>query len=217
MIESATTRILIDTSSDFRQQMLHHNVMELHGVVYTHHHFDHIGGFDDIRPYNFYSGSAMPIYAMQETFDVIRSTFPYAFGLIEPNGTSVPSVATTIIDDAPFTVGDIDLIPIPMLHGKNVRVNGYRIGNFAYCTDANHISESSMQLLEGLDTLILDGLRWEKHPTHFTVGESLKIVEQLQPRITYLTHIAHQLKHEETESQLPPNVRLAYDNLVIGL
>jgi len=96
-------------------------------------------------------------------------------------------------------------------------VNGYRIGNFAYCTDANHIPEASMELLDGLDTLILDGLRWEPHPTHFTVGESLQIVEKLQPRITYLTHIAHQLQHEKTESQLPSNVRLAYDDLEIIL
>jgi len=187
--------------------------MDLHGVVFTHHHFDHIGGFDDIRPYNFRAEAPMPIYAMTETLDVLKSTFPYAFGNVEPTGTSVPHVDVHIIDETPFTIGDIQLIPIPLMHGQTVRVNGYRINNMAYCTDANFIPKKSMELLRGLDTLVLDGLRWNRHPTHFTVSESLNIVNVLQPRITYLTHIAHQLKHDATEAVLPENVRLAYDDL----
>ena len=105
------------------------------------------------------------------------------------------------------------MTPIPMLHGKSLRVNGYRFGNVAYCTDTNHIPEASMELLKGLDILILDGLRNEKHPTHFTVRESLEIIEELQPKKAYLTHIAHQLKHAEAEEELPSHVRLAYDGL----
>lgn len=216
LVQSASTTMVVDTSSDFRQQMLSHRILELDAVVYTHHHFDHIGGFDDVRPYNFRSGAALPIYALQETADVLQSTFPYAFGLTPSSGTSVPSIDVQIIDDEPFRVGDVDVLPIPMRHGEALRVNGYRFGNVAYCTDTNSIPETSMALLEGLDTLILDGLRWEPHPTHFTVEQSLAIVDMLKPRRTYLTHIAHQLRHADTEALLPDHVRLAYDNLVIN-
>lgn len=215
LVQSATTTVVIDTSTDFRQQMLHHRILDVDAVVYTHHHFDHIGGFDDIRPYNFRSGKPLPIYALDETMDVLRSTFPYAFGLTTPNGTSVPSIDCHTIDDQAFRIGDIDLLPIPMYHGSSLRVNGYRIGPIAYCTDTNHIPERSLERLQGLDTLILDGLRWEPHPTHFTVEQALAVVERLQPRQTYLTHIAHQLRHADTEAMLPPHVRLAYDNLVV--
>ncbi|RPI67746.1 MAG: MBL fold metallo-hydrolase [Ignavibacteriae bacterium] len=216
LIESDHTTVLIDTSSDFRQQMLRHRVMKIDGVVFTHHHFDHIGGFDDIRPYNFNVGAPMPIHAMQETLDVLEYTFPYAFGKVPSSGTSVPSVDVRIIDRDPFTIGDITLQPIPLYHGSSLRVNGYRMNNVAYCTDTNLIPVPSMELLKGLDVLILDGLRWEPHPTHFTIGDALRVVEQLQPKTTYLTHIAHQIKHADTEAQLPNNVFLAYDGLVVS-
>ena len=215
LVESETTTVVIDTSMDFRQQMLKHNVMSIDGIVFTHHHFDHIGGFDDIRPFNFRSGKAMDIYCLAETLGVLKSTFPYAFGMVTSTGTSVPSVEVTVIDDAPFKVGDIEIVPIPMQHGRSLRVNGYRIGNVAYCTDTNHIPDSSKDLLRGLDTLVLDGLRWNAHPTHFTVDQAVAMAEELQAKQTYLTHIAHQLKHDETEAKLPANVRIAYDDLVI--
>ena len=215
LVQSDTTTVVIDTSMDFRQQMLKHQVMEIDAVVFTHHHFDHIGGFDDIRPFNFRSGRPMQIYCMAETLAVLESTFPYAFGKATSTGTSVPSVEVTIIDDAPFTIGDLEFVPIPMLHGPKLRVNGYRIGDVAYCTDTNFIPETSMERLQGLDTLVLDGLRWNAHPTHFTVDEAIAIAETLKPRMTYLTHIAHQLKHAETEARLPDHVRIAVDDQVI--
>ncbi|MFM8771409.1 MAG: MBL fold metallo-hydrolase [Candidatus Kapaibacterium sp.] len=217
MVESATTRVIIDTSSDFRHQMLAHSVLELDAVVYTHHHFDHIGGFDDLRPYAFRRGSAVPIYAMPETAQVLRSTFPYAFGLVESTGASIPNITLHEIDKAPFTIGDIEFLPIPMRHGQRMRVNGYRMGSFAYCTDTNHIDASSMKLLEGLDVLIIDGLRWDKHPTHFTINESLALIDQLRPRKAYLTHIAHQVLHASDSAKLPSGVELCYDGLTIAL
>ncbi|MCC6330362.1 MAG: MBL fold metallo-hydrolase [Ignavibacteria bacterium] len=216
LIRSDTTTVVIDTSSDFRQQMLTHTVLDIHGVVYTHHHFDHIGGFDDLRPYSFRSGSPVEVYGTNETLAVIRSTFPYAFGLVQPTGASTPNVHLNTITQAPFTIGDIPITPIPLLHGS-MNVNGYRIGNLAYCTDTNNIPSSSMELLRGLDTLILDGLRWKKHPTHFSIPESLHIIEQLQPGQTYLTHIAHQVLHTETSARLPVGVALAYDNLELDI
>jgi phosphoribosyl 1,2-cyclic phosphate phosphodiesterase len=215
MVESESTRVIIDTSSDFRAQMLAHSVLEIDGVVYTHHHFDHIGGFDDLRPYAFRRGAAVPVYAMAETIGVLRSTFPYAFGLVESTGASIPNVELHTITEDPFSVGDIDILPIPLRHGQRMRVNGYRIGAVAYCTDTNHIPASSMQLLEGLDVLILDGLRWEPHPTHFMIEESLEIIDRLRPKRTYLTHIAHQILHAIDSEKLPPSVQFCYDGLVI--
>lgn len=212
LVQSGTTTIIIDTSPDFRQQMLTHNVMHIDAVVFTHHHFDHIGGFDDIRPYNFRDQKPLPIYAMQKTVDVLMSTFPYAFQEPEQIGGGVPQVDIHCIDDQPFTIGDITLVPIPMMHGK-IRVNGYRIGPMAYCTDTNFIPDSSMGLLMGLEVLILDGLRWKTHNTHYTIDEALSVVDQLKPRMTYLTHIAHQVEHSVGDKYLPPHVRLAWDGL----
>lgn len=215
LVRDASTTIVIDTSLDFRQQMLAHNVLDLDAVVFTHHHYDHIGGFDDVRPYNFRSGRPLPVFGMAETLDVLRTTFPYAFGLVASTGASVPSVDVHTIDDEPFRVGTIDILPIPMRHGRDLRVNGYRIGNVAYCTDTNHIPPSSMERLTGLDTLIIDGLRWEDHPTHFTIHQALAVIETLRPRRAYLTHVAHQVLHARDAALLPDGVEFAVDGLVI--
>ncbi len=216
LLQTATTTVVIDTSPDFRQQMLMHAVMDIDAIVFTHHHFDHIGGFDDIRPYNFRNGKPLPIYGMPRTIEIVKQTFPYAFNEPEQLGGGVPKVNIHVIDSSAFTIGDLTFLPIPMLHGS-IQVNGYRIGNLAYCTDTNAIPEASMGLLMGLDVLVLDGLRWKAHTTHFTIDQALAIVDQLNPRITYLTHIAHQVKHSEGDAYLPPHVRLAFDGLTIDL
>ncbi|MBU3741480.1 MAG: MBL fold metallo-hydrolase [Candidatus Kapabacteria bacterium] len=214
LVQSASTTVVIDTSMDFRQQMLRYGIMDIDGVVYTHHHFDHIGGFDDVRPYSFRSGKPVAVYATQATLAVVRSTFPYAFGLVEPTGASVPNVDLHVIDTAPFTIGDVGLVPIPMSHG-GMPVMGFRIDDVAYCTDTNHIPESSRSLLRGLDTLILDGLRWQEHPTHFTIDQALAVIDDLRPRQAFLTHVAHQVRHADADDYLPPHVRMAWDGMVI--
>jgi phosphoribosyl 1,2-cyclic phosphate phosphodiesterase len=212
LIETDDKIIVIDTSADFRQQMLAHKVKKLDAVLYTHYHYDHIAGFDDLRAFQFLRHKSPMCYALQETSDYIQQMFPYAFGKAIQAGGGLPKVPFTIIKDENFNVGGITISPIPVEHGL-VKVLGYRIGSFAYLTDCNRIPDASLELLRGLDTLILDGLRYDPHPTHFSLDEAVAITKQLNPRITYLTHMNHDILHEEGDRKLPNNVRLGFDGL----
>lgn len=216
LVQSETTTVVIDTSADFRQQMLTHNIRALDAVVYTHHHFDHISGFDDVRAFNFVQKKSMPIYLLRETLLNLQNVFGYAFGKAEQVGGGLPMVSLNIIDQEPFTIGDITFQPIPLQHGI-LRVNGYRIGNVAYCTDTNFIPEESYQLLNGVEYCILDALRYHPHPTHFTVDEALVAARRIGAKKTYFTHIAHQLHHKTLLQELPPNIEPAYDGLSFQL
>jgi phosphoribosyl 1,2-cyclic phosphate phosphodiesterase len=214
MIQSATTTIVVDTTPDFRQQMLRTRTTELSAILYTHHHIDHIAGFDDIRCFNFKQSAPMPLYLMQETFDHLKRSFLYAFGYATQIGGGIPQTEVHIITHESFMIGDIQVQPIPMMHG-NLAVMGFRFGPVAYCTDTNYIPPDSLDRLRGVDILILDALRHEPHPTHFNVTEACTIADELCPRITYFTHIAHNLKHSETEAMLPAHIRLSYDGLIV--
>lgn len=212
LIEHDGNNVLIDTSADFRQQMLEHKVMHLEAVLYTHSHNDHIVGFDDIRAFQFLRRKAPTCYADQGTAARIRRTFDYAFGAATQQGGGLPQVPFEVIDERPFDVLGLRVIPVPLLHGQ-LPILGFRVGGFAYLTDCSKIPEASFALLEGLDTLILDGLRPKPHPTHFSIAEAVAHAERIAPRITYLTHMNHDVLHEQTERELPAQVRLAYDGL----
>lgn len=214
LIESENTTVLIDTSPDFRRQMLDNHVGRLDAVIFTHSHFDHIGGFDDLRAFNYKTRKPVDIFVNEETLAKLKRTFFYAFEPPEQLGGGVPVVNVNIMDGNPFQVGDLIIIPIPLMHGK-LSVFGFRIGNFAYCTDTNFIPDKSLELLDGTETLILDALRYHKHPTHFSINEAVTVSGRINPRITYLTHIAHQVMHSEAEPKLPENIRVAYDGLQI--
>jgi phosphoribosyl 1,2-cyclic phosphate phosphodiesterase len=216
LIETETTTILIDTSPDFRQQMLTNNVQKLDAVLFTHSHFDHIGGFDDLRAFNYKTRKPVDIYVNEDTLAKLKRTFFYAFEPPEQLGGGVPVVKINFIGAEPIQIGDLTIIPIPLLHGK-LSVLGFRIGTFAYCTDTNLIPDESMKLLEGVEILVLDALRYHSHPTHFTIDEAVEVSRKLKPKMTYLTHIAHEVKHREAEELLPENVRIAYDGLLITL
>jgi phosphoribosyl 1,2-cyclic phosphate phosphodiesterase len=216
LIESDSTTILIDTSADFRAQMLTHNVRKLDAILYTHYHYDHIAGFDDIRAFQFLKLPVPMCYANQETYDIIKRTFAYAFGDAIQSGGGLPHIPFEMISPMPFQIGDLLIEPVPVDHGA-ITTLGFRIGKFAYLTDCNHISAASKEKLRNLDTLILDGLRYNPHPTHFSIDEAVAIAKELKPRITYLTHMNHDVLHAECEARLPENIRLGFDGLNLEL
>ena len=213
LIETETTTVLIDTSSDFRQQMLHANVKKLDAILFTHHHTDHISGFDDLRAFHFLRIPVPMCYASEETYKAIQGMFPYAFGLV-PNtgGALATTVPFTTIDTTPFTVGDMLIEPILLDHGL-LEVFGYRIGKFAYLTDCKRIPVASREKLKGIEVLVIDGLRYTPHPTHMTIDEAVAASKELGAKITYLTHMNHDILHEEAEQKLPPNVRFGWDGM----
>ena len=211
LIEIDDKKYLIDTSADFRQQMIKHQVDNLDAILYTHHHFDHISGFDDIRAYNFHTRKPLAIYLNQKTLSAMKKVFSYAFGEAEQIGGGIPLVDINIIDDD-FNIGEHRFEVIPMMHGK-LEVFGFRIGDFAYCTDTNYIPQSSIEKLKGLKYLILDALRYHEHPTHFTVDQAIEMAKKIGAERTYFTHIAHQIKHSDLNPKLPNGIELAYDGL----
>jgi phosphoribosyl 1,2-cyclic phosphate phosphodiesterase len=206
--------IVIDTSPDFRTQALREKVQRLDAVIFTHGHADHILGFDDIRPFNLRQKEHLPVYAAQETLDVIRRTFAYVFSGA-PTQSTIPQVTLHEIK-GPFEILGIKFIPVPLDHG-GTQVLGFRFGGAAYLTDFSRLPETSKALLAGLDDLILDALRDTPHPMHLTVEQALEIVRELAPRRAWFTHISHDLAHEETDTRLRtagfPQVQLAYDGL----
>lgn len=210
--------LLIDSPPELRLQLLRQRIGIIHAVVYTHGHADHLFGLDDLRIFPRYLGEALPVYCNAHVEQIIRRAFSYAFDPQMPDlpAGGVPRLVFRRLTGEPFNVLGATLIPVPLVHGQAGSL-GFRVGNVAYCTDAKTIPPSSAQLLQDLEVLILDGLRHHPHPTHMCIAEALEVVRQLQPRRTYLTHIAHQLEHHATNQTLPPGVELAYDGLTIGL
>jgi phosphoribosyl 1,2-cyclic phosphate phosphodiesterase len=211
LIRVDNTQILIDTSVDYRQQMLRAAVTHLDGVIYTHHHVDHILGLDDLRCFNIRNKISIPLYGLEETMRNIKRMFAYAFKT-NTRVSGVPRLSINILDDFPFRINKVEILPIPLLHGT-LPIFGFRVGDFAYCTDVNKIPESSYERLRDLKVLILDALRFKPHPSHFTIEEAVREAQKIGAEKTYLTHISHAILHRETEEQLPEGIHLAYDGL----
>lgn len=210
--------LLIDTPPDLRMQLLREKIPLVHAVLYTHEHADHLHGLDDVRLFPFMLGHPIPIYASEIVEARIRKVFDYAFEKRDlTHAGAVPSMQLRRVDDQPLEILGSALTPIPLIHGPYCNVYGYRIGNVAYCTDTNRIEPASMELLEGLDVLVLDALRTTKHATHFSVGEALDVIERLEPKKAYLTHLSHELDYMTFHRELPEHVALAYDGLRIPL
>ena len=210
--------LLIDTPPELRIQLLREQIGLIHAVLYTHEHSDHLFGLDDLRIFPRYLGDDLPVYCTAAVEERIRKVFDYAFDPITrqyPAG-GIPRLSFRRVADEPFEVLGVWAVPIPLRHGP-YRVLGYRFGSVAYCTDTNGIPPESMQRLQGLDVLILDGLRRTPHPTHFSLDEAIEAARQLAPKRTLFTHICHDLEHFSANATLPPGMELAYDGMQIPL
>jgi phosphoribosyl 1,2-cyclic phosphate phosphodiesterase len=215
MVESASTKLVVDTGPDFRCQMLREKVKHLDAIIFTHPHKDHIAGLDDIRAFNFFSRKPMEVYADSLTEEALRRDFYYAFSDTKYPG--VPELNLNTINMDAFVVGDIPVTPILVWHLK-MPVMAYRFGGFTYITDANRIEPSEKEKIKGSKILTINALRQNKHISHFNLEEAIALVKELDIPEAYFTHISHQLgKHEEVETGLPAGIHLAYDGLVLGI
>ena len=210
--------LLIDTSPDVRHQLLREEIGIVHAVLFTHEHADHIFGLDDLRIMQFYLGGPVPLYCEPRVEERIRKSFDYAFeSPADLHAGAVPQLTFHRIGLQPFEVLGAQVTPIRLKHGKRFDVLGFRVGNVAYCTDANAIPPESMERLAGLDALVLDALRPRGHATHFSLEEAVEVARALGPRQTFFTHMSHELEHEATNAALPPGMALAYDGQRIAL
>ncbi len=207
---------LIDTTPDLRRQMIRHAVMRIDGVIYTHNHADHIFGIDDLRRFNAVMGRPIDVYAEPRVIEYLQATFRYIFDSADNINPSFVAnlIAHPIGEGEPFELGGTAWQPLRLMHGR-LPIFGYRIGGIAYCTDCSGIPPQTWPLLENLDVLVIDGLRYTHHPTHMSVDQALEVIEQVRPRRAYLTHIAHDIKHADLEPKLPEHVFLAYDGLTL--
>ncbi|MHA7129125.1 MBL fold metallo-hydrolase [Algoriphagus namhaensis] len=204
---------VVDTGPDFRLQMLHASIKQLDAILFTHEHKDHTAGLDDIRPFNFAQKKDMPIYGRKQVLDQIKTEFAYVFSPKKYPG--VPQIQTVEIDENPFEIAGISVIPLPVWHYK-LPVFGFRVGNFAYITDANRIPEETLSKLEGLDVLVLNALQKTAHISHFTLEEAIEMAKKIGAKRTYFTHISHRLGlHAEEDKNLPEGIHLAHDGLQI--
>lgn len=206
---------VIDCGPDFRQQMLRANVSKINGILFTHEHADHTMGLDDIRPFFFRHGD-IPIYGHKRVLKALENRFDYIFET-KNKYPGAPSVSVNIIENKPFFLHKMEVIPVNGQHNK-LQVFGYRVNNFAYLTDMKTVNSKERKKLKNLDVLVVNALRIEPHESHFNLDEALQFISEVKPQKAYLTHISHLLGfHEEVEKNLPDNVFLSYDNLQLNL
>lgn len=212
LIESAGGNVLIDAGPDMRQQLLTAKVRSLHGVLLTHEHQDHIGGLDDLRPLNYRMQSAITLYGQQRTIDAVKSRYYYAFsensgGSSRPNLTLSPITAWQTL-----TIADLTIMPIPITHGA-LHILGFRIGKFAYITDASTITPDVCAALAGVEVLVINALRDEPHPMHLSFNQATEYVDQIGPKRAFFVHLSHDIRHADLAPRLPTHIQPGYDGL----
>lgn len=218
LLEGPWGSLLIDSGPDLREQALREKLSQLDAVLYTHEHVDHIAGFDELRAFCWRREDPLPLYGSKETLAGLERMYPWAFlgesaqrGYIRPEGRPFEST---------FQFEGLTITPIEVAHGR-VRTHGFRfdhddVGSLAYIPDVKSIPPFSLDLLHGLDVLVIDGLRHARHSTHMSIGEALVTIDHLKPARSYLTHLSHELAWEETNANLPANVSLAHDGLTLN-
>jgi phosphoribosyl 1,2-cyclic phosphate phosphodiesterase len=215
LIECDNYTYVIDCGPDFRQQMLNAKCSKIDGIIFTHEHADHTAGLDDIRPFFFRQGN-IPIYAHERVLKSLERRFDYIFET-QDKYPGAPSVSEFVVENKPFKLGNIKVVPINGMHDK-LQVFGYRFKDFAYLTDMNKIEDDEIEKLKGVKIMVINALRIQSHPSHFNLEGALKVISKVNPEKAYLTHISSLLGfHDEVQQKLPKNVYLAYDNLQIIL
>ena len=213
LLEWADSKVIIDVGTDFRQQMLRANVKQLDAVLITHAHFDHIGGLDELRAFNFKQGKDMPVYADVLASNMIRNMFSYVFAENKYPGT--PNLSLESFEENNFTVANKTIIPIEIHHGK-MPISAYRIDDFTYITDGKYVSDEAKAKIKGTKTLVINAVREEPHHSHFNLEEALAFIQEMEVERAYLIHISHRFKkHKAIEESLPSHVHAAYDGLQI--
>ncbi|MDQ3194556.1 MAG: MBL fold metallo-hydrolase [Bacteroidota bacterium] len=206
------TKILIDTSIDFRQQMLRNRIDDIDAVLFTHHHVDHINGLDDLRQITQRHDKVIQLYGNKTTIDEMKISFRYVFDEELISHHAVPLVNFNYIENKNFRIGSVEIIPIECLHG-NLKIFGYRINNFAYITDCSAISDEELDKLNNLKVFVINALRIRPHPTHFNLQQAVEIAMRVKAKKTYFTHLTHDILHDKINATLPKGIELAYDGI----
>ena len=215
LIESDEAKVVIDSGPDFRQQMLREKVKSLDAVIFTHEHKDHLAGLDEVRAFNYITKAKMPIFATERVQEALKREFAYIFA--EEKYPGIPEIEVITITDDKFSVKDIELTPIDVIHYR-LPVKAFRIKDFTYITDANYISEEEKEKIKGSKIIVINALRREEHVSHFTFQQAIDLMHELKPEKAYFTHISHQLGlHNEVSKELPEFIELAYDGLQIEI
>jgi len=208
LISCDDRNILVDSSTDLRQQALREKITHIDAVLYTHTHADHVNGIDDLRPFNLISGSTIPIHGSQEDMDVLRRVFSYIFDNGDEPGYR-PRLEPQVISEE-FSLFGLDIVPLPLVHGPG-RSLGYRIGPFAYLTDCSSIPDATLRILRGIEILVIDGLRFQPHVSHLNIPQALLLSERIGAQRTILTHLSHDVDHLRHGLMMPVGTELAYD------
>ncbi len=216
LVQNGDFNILVDTSTDLRQQCLTHKISDIDSILFTHHHADHILGLEELRAFNFIHQKKIPCYGRKETFNEIKKTFQYIFQKNSSYKGLVSQIDLHYIDGQSLDLGGIEITPLDITHG-NLTICGYKFGVCAYITDCSEVPKHSQEQLKNLELLIINALRYDPHPSHLNWEGALKWIERLKPQRALLTHINHHIDHEKASKLLPKHVKIAFDGMQTAL